>query len=350
MPLLMKKLKTSQYILLLVVLFSFFYSCNNDDLNQITSIFLDADKKQVLVDEVINFTVKADNLTDITQQAIFLVNGNEINGSTFTSSTKGIFKVKAIYNGIESNEIEVAFNPPTGYSQKVLVEDYTGVWCGFCPRVAYAIQQLELQSDKIVPVAIHLHENNDPYFNIKGGELRDYFEISGLPQGRLNRTISWLSPQPDNLNQALDLTSDSAPLGIAINSQINTNTIDINIRIGFAQDYNNLGFVVYLLENGLIHDQTNYTDLFPVGQYVNPLVDFEHNEVLRDIFTDNLGDIIPNSESISDNIYLINLSKTIPNYIENQNNLELVVFVVDKNTNTVINVQHALVGEEQVFD
>ena len=52
--------------------------------------------------------------------------------------------------------------PISGYFKKrVLIEDYTGTWCGNCTRVAYAIDQVNAESDKAVTVAIH--NGNDPY-------------------------------------------------------------------------------------------------------------------------------------------------------------------------------------------
>ena len=52
--------------------------------------------------------------------------------------------------------------PISGYFKKrVLIEDYTGTWCGNCTRVAHAIDEVKAQSDKVVTVAIH--NGNDPY-------------------------------------------------------------------------------------------------------------------------------------------------------------------------------------------
>ena len=46
--------------------------------------------------------------------------------------------------------------PIAGKFQKnVLIEDYTGTWCQYCPRVAYGIQLVEAANIKAFPVAIH---------------------------------------------------------------------------------------------------------------------------------------------------------------------------------------------------
>jgi thiol-disulfide isomerase/thioredoxin len=338
-------------LFLISIFLLFLQSCNKDDLSKITEIILSSSKQNALVDEEIIFKSVGNNGVDITNETVFYVNDNMIQEDSYIFTTPGIYLVKGIYKDIESNSIEINVNAPTGYSQKVLAEDYTGVWCGYCPRISYAIHEIQSQNeynDKIVPVAIHLYEHNDPYFCDDAEILANAFQISGLPKGRINRTTSWTSPQEENLDQVTSLIGGSATLGIAIESSIDNNNLNALIRVGFAQDYTtNLGIVVYLLENGLIHNQTNYTSLFG-GDYI--LENFEHNDVLRKIYTNIYGDLIPANEAVADNIYEYNLQKMLPNNIENQDNLTLVVFVVDKETNTVINSQHADIGEEQLFD
>ena len=58
---------------------------------------------------------------------------------------------------------------PIEYKQYVLVEDYTGTWCGYCTRVSFAIEELKKQTNDAVVIAIH---QGDPMqfvtsFNIK---------------------------------------------------------------------------------------------------------------------------------------------------------------------------------------
>lgn len=341
--------KTSKYVL--IGIFSIlFISCNQDDLNKITDIAVDASKKNILVSEQIQLTAVADNGTDVTNETTFYVDGQEISGTAYSFSSAGIKHIKGIYKETESNDVEVNVNIPTGYSQKVLVEDYTGVWCGYCPRVAYSIQQIEANDefgDKMVPVAIHLYDYNDPFTCADGLALKDAFNISGLPQGRINKTVIWTAPQPDHLDDVYNLIGGDAPLGIAINSSLNSGNVEASIIVGFAQDYTNLGIVVFLLEDGLIHNQTNYTELFG-GEYT--LVDFVHNDVLRKAYTNILGDAIPDNQSVTDNAYEFSINAPLPDTIENSDNLKLVAFVVDKSTNTALNVQEVLLGGNQPFD
>ena len=74
------------------------------------------------------------------------------------------------------------------FKKHVLIEDYTGTWCGNCARVAYAVEQVKSQTDKAVTVAIH--DGNDPYSFSGIGPLKDLIlpnSTWSLPISRLNR-------------------------------------------------------------------------------------------------------------------------------------------------------------------
>jgi hypothetical protein len=104
--------------------------------------------------------------------------------------------------------------------------------------------------------------------------------------------------------------------------------------------------VVCLLENGLIYDQENYSTFYGG---VNPIVDFEHNHVLRAFFTNMLGDAIPLNQTVKDQTYTRNFSVTIPANVANPTKLDVVAFVVNEN-GTAINVRKIKLGESQSFE
>ncbi len=338
----------------IVIIFSIIgllFSCNNEDISKITAIQLISTPSDQVVGENFVFKVEANNSTDVTTEATITVDGNVISNNTFSSLVEGDYVVIADYDGIKSNSITISNNIQTGYSQKVLVEDYTGTWCGYCPRVAYAIEKLKLESNKVVPVAIHLYSNNDIFnFDVATTIANEFIPAGGLPKAQLNRITKWNSPQQERLSEALNLTGFNAPLGLAINSTLTGSTIDLEIKVGFGITFTNpLKLVVYLVEDGLMHNQTNYTQgLFTPN--TNPLLDFEHNEVLRAVYTDYLGDVISNTLTIDGSIATINFNKTLPTSVVNSNKLSFIAFVTNANTKEVINVQSAHIGENKDFD
>ncbi len=237
----------------------------------------------------------------------------------------------------------------SGYFKKnVLIEDYTGTWCGNCTRVSYAIEQVKLATENVVTVAIH--NGNDPYHfegiqPLKNLILPD--NPLALPVSRLNRMIVWTAPEHTNVNDALDLTSNNTTVGLAMNSTVDNENINLDVKIKFLDDYSNLKLVVYLLENKLIYNQRNYyetlyTNNLP-GAYI---ADFEHNHVLRNSMTNILGE--PITGTTLGNTITKSFSIAIPENVENPENISFVAFIVGED-NISINAREAHVNENQDF-
>jgi hypothetical protein len=69
-------------------------------------------------------------------------------------------------------------------TKKVLLEEFTGSWCGWCPRGIYAIQQLEAKyPNSFIPVSFH---NSDP-MQISTGQDTLESTVTGYPDGWIDR-------------------------------------------------------------------------------------------------------------------------------------------------------------------
>ncbi len=322
-------------------------------LKSVEAVILTADSSVKQVDRTITFTVKDNTGADLTSEATIYVNGEEIEGNTLTSATVGAFEIKAMYLGVSSELLPVRFHDgsETNFVRRVLVEDYTGTWCGYCPRVAYGIELAREQSPNVIPVAIHRPSSNpaspsyDPY-NYNTGELEEIINIPGYPKGMLNRMTQWNFPEPDNLAQAISLTQGGSKMDLAMETTVGSGTINLDVNVKFTQNFNNLKLVVYVLENGLIYDQHNYTTYYGG---VDILTNYQHNHVLRAVLTPLLGEAIDSSETVLNNVYTRSFSVPVPANIANAANIEFVAFVVDAQGNA-INVRHAGLNETQEFE
>lgn len=326
-------------------------------LDSIDSIVLTADKSSTQAGESITFTVTNSTGENLTEQSVIYVNNEAIEGNTFTSQTIGDFEVKANYSGIESNSITINFHDgsETNFVKRVLIEDYTGTWCGYCPRVAHAIELVKAQTDvpnhTAVAVSIHRPSSNpnslnyDP-FNYDTSELEAQLSTAGYPKGYLNRMTLWESPEPNNINQAIALTQGTNPkLGLAMTSSVENSNISLDVNVKFSKNFEGIKLVVYILENGLIYEQHNYTDYY---DGVDVIEDFEHNHVLRQCITPLLGETITGNTTTG-NTYTKTFNVPVPASIENAANLEFVAFVVDADGNA-INVRSTGPGEVQEFE
>lgn len=333
-----------------------YISCSSDYtiLDPVESISLTADSSVKIIGETITLSVITNDGTDITDDASIFVNDSQINGNEITGIEIGNLIVKASYLGVESQPLTVRFHDgsETNFVKRVLIEDYTGTWCGNCPRVNHAIELARDQTDKIVTVGIHRSSSNpadasyDPY-NFDSSELEGILNMSGYPKALLNRMTRWQPLEQNNITQVINLTQGENPkLGLAMTTSVDGNTLNIQTKIKFSKDFSNLKLVVYVLENGLIYDQINYTNFF-TGPGTIP--NFLHDHVLRACLTPLLGESIINNNSTVGQTFTRNFSVPMPANVANTNNIEFVAFIVDENNKTV-NVRKASMGDNQVFE
>lgn len=343
-------------ILFLAAIGVLFSSCSTDYeiLPSAESIILTADSSTRIIGNDIVFTVTNNQGLNLTEEAVFYVDGTELESNVFNSSQTGNFEVKARYAGVDSEPITVNFHDGSeiNFTKRLLIEDYTGTWCGYCPRVAHAIDLVKDQTDNVVTVAIHRESLNpnspsyDPY-TFDSTELENVINIPGYPKGLLNRMTQWSFPEPSNINQAIALTQGENPkMGLAMTSSVSGNNISLDVNVQFSKNFSGLKLVVYVLENGLIHDQHNYTSYYG-GASILP--DFEHNHTLRYCATNLLGDTINASETTTGNIYSRSFTIPMPATVENPANIEFVAFVIGSD-GKAINVRASLPGVTQDFE
>jgi hypothetical protein len=235
-------------------------------------------------------------------------------------------------------KVELKDNINTKYKTNLLIEDYTGAWCGWCPRVAYKIDDLwKITEKRISIVAIH---NQDAFSFEKEKEMRDkYWESGyGFPTVMINRNKKW----NEQYKVITDQIAISSPLGLALESSLKDRKLSLKIKVGFGYDFSSLKLVVYLTENGLIANQANYAEL-GYGT-ANPLQDFVHDNVLRVSLSDVFGDVIDSSISKNGEFYEKSYNYLIPNAYSLDSNI--VAFVVDGSDRAVNSRFFSTTGNE----
>lgn len=309
------------------------------------------DTNRAMNGQTITFTVVDQEGNDVTNSSTIFVNDTAINGTTYTNETEGDYTAYASYDDAGTTA-QTAVQNFSVYipKQKIVVEDYTGSWCGFCPRVTGAIEVLRTLEENISVVAIHetANSNPDPFDFEQIDILKNEFDAFGFPQARINRTIRWESPYaPEDVTS---IAGQPTNLAIGISSAIANGTLTVNVDVIYA---NGAGagdkLVVYLTESGLVHPQTNYLNEDPSSPYYemgDPIPNFVHNEVLRKSLTNVLGDAISGAGAYE--VYERTLTTDIPSDY-NEGELEIVVMVVNSD-NTALNSQHAKVNEVKLFD
>ncbi|MDG1672600.1 MAG: Omp28-related outer membrane protein, partial [Flavobacteriaceae bacterium] len=210
----------------------------------VTAINLSSNSDTYYLGEEIIFNVVGNNGANLTSQAtINVVGDNELEENTYTSSVEGVIGFVASFEDLTSPEYEITVLPaPTKFNQNVMIEDYTGTWCGYCPRISHAIDLVKEQTSEAVVVAIHRgstdpsNSSYDPY-NFSAGVLEDLIGLQGYPTGMLNRTTEWINPEPNNVSQVVNLASGQADVGLALSPTLNGNTMNIDVNVKFGGQF-----------------------------------------------------------------------------------------------------------------
>ena len=307
---------------------------------------------KALRNQTITFGLRDDQGNDTADEATFYVNNEEISGKTFSSPTVGDFEVYAVYEAndepftTDTKAFEV-FIP----KRKVVIEDYTGTWCGFCPGVAVAIEDLRDETANVAVVAIHKQTSTipDPLDYPRIGELQAMFDVdNGFPKARINRTVDW--PRPYVLEQVTQMAGNDTDVSIAINSQLNGSNLSVNVKVVY-ENGSTTGdkLVVYLLENGVVAPQANYFNETPGHPYEglgNPIPNYVHNDGLRYSLSNLFGDSIPNLPAFE--VHSKDYTFTVPsNYVGE--NLSFVVMIVNAD-NSAKNAQYSNINENKNYE
>ena len=313
-----------------------------------SSITISLSRSTISIGQSVSFEVMDNYGSSVTSQAEIFVNSVKITGDNYSPTEKGSYEVYATLGQLETGKASFKVYQ---FVQKALIEDYTGTWCGWCPRVINAIELVMAESQDVIPVAIHSTSGSavDPFNFDNKSILFSTFGVSGYPTAKINRTETWEYPEntPPGVHQVISKLTTEASLGLGISSVSKSGTLDVEIQVGFAQNLSGLKLVVYLLEDKLRHTQANYTELYGGA---STLPNFEHNHVLRHCLTDLLGDEIPSSESKVNNVYSRTFNfTTADSEIQNPSNVRVVAFVVNGSTKKVVNVQEAAVNQSSLL-
>jgi|GEM_PF-2020623 len=257
-----------------------------------------------------------------------------------------------------------AAHPTTGVTQNVLIEDFTGQYCGNCPRAAHMADSLEHKyPGRVVAMEVHATQYfaapRLPHFPIDfrvSGVERELAPLDldnrGLPQGAVNRA-SFAAANNDRV-------ATYALWPEAVTSQLaQTPTVDLRVtplfnptsrllRLKISAKYltarpgarMNLGILV--VEDSLVGAQKDYR----LNRSVYPeqtVEEYEHHNVLRAVVPALYGGQQVESPTAGQQIisYLGYPMNAAPASTWNAKHCSVIVFVSDASTNQVVQVVQA---------
>lgn len=226
---------------------------------------------------------------DVTDEASIFVNGKPYAGKAFTTLKTGTYEIHAVYQyQVTDKCVVTALSDPdtdTRYSnfrRRLLAVQYTGTWCGYCPRVSLAIKYFNEHydtADDVVFVAAHYGDGMQTNF---ANVLNDYQKIEGFPTLLLNLNNNAV------VDQAQANKSGAEKIEIARASAMKTEArSNIRAEVSQADDQGNITvtaevkvntdgkyrIAAWLLEDSVAEAQHDYI------QYNDPSIHTHHNIV-----------------------------------------------------------------------
>lgn len=270
---------------------------------------------------------------DLTKNTVFFVDGKEITGNVFKTSTSAEYTITAKYKTTDVVAVKIVAKTQFTSIPKVFAEQFTGTWCPYCPRCITIIEDAAKDS-RIVPLAMHV--GDDPFDTNEGRTMVGKLSITGFPTIVIDR-VKEQKFSTGGTSTVLNYLKSTAKAGIVIESKINGTNIEANVHVSSAENMPDVNCVVILAENKLHADQANAV----YSGKGNPIRNMEHNHVFRASY---------NAQTLGEKISLTagnSFSKlyTFPtSACSNAVNAEIIVLITNQD-NTVVNAQKVLVGK-----
>jgi hypothetical protein len=329
----------------------------------IKSLTIVSNKDSIYADgyDIATLAAKDDKNNFVTSKVEFYAGSTKITGSTYKSNAAGTVAITARYKTISSPAFNLKVVRPR-FTRKVLVEDYTGAWCGWCPLMSYALIQREGNTPNLIVSAVHYGPGapggtHDPWHSTLTNQLTGRYGISAYPTAMVNRNVYATSENVSNqIDFALSLGRPRA--GLSINSSQSGTSLTGNVKVTFDEDFtsNTVKLVIILVEDQLKFNQTNYLSgngsysSHPYFSQPSPIPNYNHNAVLRAASGSVLGELVPAASTGKNAEYTANFSFNTTGY--NAANCRIIAFVMTENgsQNEVINAQRVQAGQSQNYD
>lgn len=198
----------------------------------------------------------------------------------------------------------------TASNRVAVLEDFTGVRCGFCPdgHVRAKAAQDELGADKFIIVAVHGGSYATPatgwanFTTLFGTPLISQSSVAGFPAGTINRVKAddlGATPQKpggiamsrgDWKAAAQAILAMPSPVNVGSKAEFNTATRELKVMVDLyytAEEAVANNINVAFLQDGLMSKQS--------GAPTDP---YEQNHVLRTFVTGQWGDVIADAKTV----------------------------------------------------
>lgn len=186
----------------------------------------------------------------------------------------------------------------TPENRHVVLEEFTGIHCGYCPDGHKRANDLAAQNPgKVVLINIHaggyaVPKTGEPDFRTTvGEEIDDAAGVTGYPAGSINRTLfgtntTWAHSRGSWATNAATIMGMKSPVNIAVKASVDMVTRELTVEAElyytdtFAGASNYL--TIALLQNDVFGPQSDYGNFNP-DNWVNG--QYRHIHIFRQMIT-----------------------------------------------------------------
>ena len=295
---------------------------------------------------------------------------NVAHSTAFNPSSAGSYTIKMWLSNIDGNvdanpsndtitkTVYVVDNPPT---RKVVSEEKTGTWCGWCPRGLVGMEYMaSTYPNTTIPIAVH---NADPMV-VTGYDGNNFIGLvaeGGYPGGTVDRTIN-SDPNVQDLDLAYNERMSVVPTaGVVITNHTynaTTKAITLDAEATFAIEANNADFrfALVVIEDSVTgtsagYAQENYYSFqsqnialtgggrnWQTSPATVPANEMVYNHVARGIFPSFFGASGSVPATITQNQTVNHtFTVTLPNKVNNPGKVHLAVLLLDNSDLSVVN-------------
>lgn len=193
----------------------------------------------------------------------------------------------------DNNNASTDFVSKTAENKTAVLEEFTGVRCGYCPDGArIAAEMVAEHPGKAISIAVHGGSYSTPYSGDPdltsswSAAFRSWAGVTGFPSGMVQRR------DHDNDGQiscyrstwksiANTVVTEAAPVNVGIQSSVSGTTASIKVQVYYTADGGGANLLnVAICEDGIQTQQSGDPD---------PSTPYTHAHVLRDLVTGQWG-------------------------------------------------------------
>ena len=228
----------------------------------------------------------------------------------------------------------------TNFKRRMLLTQFTGTACGFCPRIINALYQLNSSSyaDDVVLTAAHLYNSTDPAYLSSATSLSSSLGVSSFPNVCVDLNKSAITNSSySSIISLIDSASSRVSVkgGIAVNSKYDAENGTIALKaLVKAKESTEFRIGAWLLEDGIygVQANNNYTPLDGVdfNTHNNCIRTAYSNQTNSDFTGFSLGIIEAGKSASHEFAFSLKNNGTGDQTHWNHDNLRLVVFISTK--------------------